>query len=171
MTGLQTSKSANPLDATMTKTQVVRRKFKSGLPRTPQNRLLSKMEAMARTMELLDRLRNEMEAAGLNKDHASAGLVYHQPATKGEEHVLARTAMLTKPEVIGSFVKKVMEVDRPRFLGVVFLQYDPHPKAKPEHKYVAFVWPFLNGPDDAARLIAARDRQLRELARSSGPSD
>ncbi|MBZ5532715.1 MAG: hypothetical protein LAO20_14885 [Acidobacteriia bacterium] len=144
----------------MTKTQVVRRKFKSALPRTIQNRLLSKMEAMARTMELFDRLRNEMEGAGLNKNHASAGLVFCQPETKGKAHVLAETIALPKPEEIGVFVERVMALDKPLFLGVLFIQEDPDAD-KSEQKRVAFVWPFMAGPEAEGRLLAARNQQAR----------
>jgi hypothetical protein len=162
MTALRTAarKSANPLDATMTKTQVVRRKFKSALPRTLLNRALSPLEAMAKTMELFDGLRNEMAAAGLKKDDAQAALVYYQPETKGKERMLANVVPLPEPGKIESFVKDVVALDKPRFLGILFLQHDPEAD-KAEYKDVLFVWPFLNGPDDAARLIAARNQQGR----------
>jgi len=154
-------KSANPLDAAMTPTQVVRRKFKSGLPRTIENRVLSPMEAMARTMELLDRLMSETAAAGLDPSTVHAGLVYHQPQTKGQEGVLARTIVLPpNSKEIGKFVDAVVKLDAPRFLGVLFLQHDPDAK-QDVYKDVLFVWPFLNGPDDAARLVAARNQQAK----------
>jgi hypothetical protein len=156
-----TRKSANRLDAKMTPTQVVRRKFKSGLPRTIENRMLSPMEAMARTMELLDRLIRETAEAGLDPSNVHAGLVYHQPQTKGEEAVLARTiALPPDSKEIGKFADKVAKLDKPRFLGILFLQHDPDAD-KAEYENVLFVWPFLNGPDDAARLIAARDQQAK----------
>ncbi|MGB7136641.1 MAG: hypothetical protein WBD46_15220 [Acidobacteriaceae bacterium] len=155
-------KQKNPLDATMTKTQVVRRRFKSALPRTPQNRELSAMEAMARTMELFDRLRTMMGEAGLDKKNASAGLVFHQPRTKGKERVLAETIVLPGPDDIATFANRVMALDKPRFLGVFFQQHDPDPRAdNAKYRDALFVWPFLNGPDDAARLIAARDQMAR----------
>jgi hypothetical protein len=164
MTALRTAarKSTNPLDATMTKTQVVRRKFKSALPRTPENRELSALEAMARTMQLLDQLINETAAAGLDTNNVQAGLVYHQPRTKGEESVLARTIVVppNAKEIGKKFVDAVVNLDKPRFLGVLFLQHDPDTD-RAEYKNVLFVWPFLNGPDDAARLIAARNQQAK----------
>src|ERR1700733_13633168 len=114
MVRLETRKSANPLDATMTKTQVVRRKFKSSLPRKIENRKLSKMEALGRTFELFERLRNEMENAGLDKNNSQAGLIYCQPQTKGEEHVLARTIVLPKPgKEVAEFCDSVMNLDKP----------------------------------------------------------
>jgi hypothetical protein len=154
-----TEKKANPLDTTMTTTQVVRRRFKSKLPRTVQNRALSKMEAMARTMELFDQLRDEMHAAGLNPDDAQAGLVFYQPETPGKERELVETIRLPRPEEIGPFVEKVMALDKPHFLGVLFAQSDPQ-ATKAEYKTVAFVYPFLNGPEAEARLLAARNWQI-----------
>lgn len=156
----ETKRSKNPLDALMTKTQVVRRRFKSGLPRVPQNQVLLPMAAMARTMELFDRLRGEMEAAGLDKNDCSAALVYYQPETKGMEHVLAQTVVLPKPEGVAKFAEKIMELDKPRFLGVLFHQHDPDAD-KDGFVDVVFAFPFLNGPDDAARLLAARNRQVK----------
>jgi hypothetical protein len=160
---LATRKSANPLDATMTPTQVVRRKFKSGLPRTIQNRVLSKMEAMARTMELFDKLRDDMAAAGLKKSDVEAGLVYSQPETKGRERMLADTVDLPTPEDIGTFVEKVMDLHKPMFLGVIFIQHDPKAE-KEEYQDVAFVWPFMGGPEAEGRLLAARSEQLAKRA-------
>src|SRR5580704_397685 len=119
---LQTQKRANPLDRTMTKAQVVRRRFKSSLPRSIENRALSPMEAMARTMELFDRLRNEMRSEGLDVSDVQAGLVYCQPETKGKEMILAEIAPLPSPEKVGSFADRVMQIDKPLFLGVVFIQ-------------------------------------------------
>jgi hypothetical protein len=146
----------NPLDALMTKAQVVRRKFKSTLPRTPKNLAPTKMEAMARTMELLDRFRSEMQAAGLSKNDVSAGLVYHQPTT------VAETAALPAPEKIGTFVKKVMALAEPVvFLGVLFFQTDREAADKPDKFYTVFAWPFIGGPDAEKRLKAARDQQAK----------
>jgi hypothetical protein len=142
----------------MTKTQVVRRRFMSALPRKIQNRELSPMEAMARTMELFDRLRNEMEDAGLNKNHAYAGLVYCQPRTKGKEHVLAETIVLPKPEGIADFANKVIALDKPLFLGVLFHQHDPDAE-KAKYKNRVFVWPFMAGPEAEGRLLKARNQQ------------
>lgn len=151
------SKSKNPFDS-MTKTQSVRQRFKSSLPRKAENREMSAMEAMAKTMELFDALRNDMGAAGLDRNDAHTALVYHQPKTKGQEAVLARVIPLPDEKDIQTFVKQVMALDKPRFLGLLFLQRDPDTE-KTEQQNVIFIWPFLNGPDDAARLIAARNQQ------------
>jgi hypothetical protein len=160
MIATQTAKSKNPLDAKMTPTQVVRRKFKAGLPRTPQNRVLSPLEAMARTMQLLDQLLNETAAAGLDPSNIKAGLVYHQPDIEELKHHLSGTILIPEnSKDIGRFVDAVMHLDKPRFLGVLFLQTDPDAD-KAEYRDVLFVWPFLNGPEDAARLLYARNRQL-----------
>lgn len=152
-------KKVNPLDNTMTATQIVRRRFKSALPRTIQNRELPPMEAMARTMELFSHLRNEMHAAGLDADDAQAGLVFYQPDTPGKERMLAETIRLPRPEDIGGFVEQVMALDKPRFLGVLFAQRDPD-ATKAEYKVVMFVWPFMGGADAEGRLLAARNGQL-----------
>jgi hypothetical protein len=144
----------------MTKTQVVRRKFKSSLPRRIENRKLLPMEAMGKTMELFDKLRNEMAAAGLDKNNAEAGLVYCQPETKGMEHVLAQTIRLPKPEKIGTFVERVMALHKPLFLGVMFLQRDPDTD-KPGQKYALFVWPFMSSPEADGRLLAARNQMAQ----------
>src|ERR1017187_10269722 len=157
MTELETTKRTNPLDALMTKTQVVRRKFKSGLPRTIENRKLSKMEALARTMELFDKLRSEMDAAGLDMNDVSAGLVYTQP---GNERVLANVARLPKPGPgsVGKFCDELMDLGEPvLFLGVLFAQHDSDPECKAKHKNVVFVWPFMLGPEAEGRLLAARN--------------
>jgi hypothetical protein len=159
MVATSAKKAVNPLDVTMTRTQVVRRRFKSALKRTIQNRELSKMEAMARTMELFGQLRNEMNAAGLDADDAQAGLVFYQPETPGKERMRAETIRLPKPEDIGRFVDRVMELDKPHFLGVLFAQRDPD-ATKAEYKTVAFVWPFMNGAEAEGRLLAARNGQL-----------
>jgi hypothetical protein len=144
----------------MTRTQVVRRKFKSALPRKIENRVLSPMEAMARTMELFDKLRSEMTAAGLDKNNAEAGLVFCQPQTKGLEHILAQTVPLPKPEDIGTFVEQVMALHKPLFLGVMFLQRDPDTD-KPGQKNALFVWPFMSSPEADGRLIAARNQMAK----------
>jgi len=151
----------NPLDATMTKAQVVRRKFKSALPRKIQNRQLSKMEAMARTMELFDRFRNMMREADLDADDVQAGLVFCQPETPGKEAVTAETFVLPAPEEIGKFVDRVMALDRPLFLGLMFHQTDHDPDIKPEKQRTLFVWPFMLGPEAEKRLLGARRQQAK----------
>ena len=162
----ETGKSENPLDAKMTPTQIARRRFKSALPRTQPDQTLSKMAAMAKTMELLDKLRNEMEAAGASSEDTWAALVYYQPETKGREHVLAEVVPLPKPEKIGEFVEAVAKLDKPRFLGMLFLQSDPG-ATKSEYKNVLFAVPFMSGPDAQGRLLAARMQQQKGGAKKS----
>ena len=48
------------------------------------------------------------------------------------------------------------DIDKPLFLGVMFLQHDPDTN-KPEYKDRVFVAPFMTGPEAEGRLIAARD--------------
>jgi hypothetical protein len=109
-------------------------------------------------MDLFDKLRNEMRDAELNPDDAQAGLVFYQPDTPGKERLLAETIRLPRPEDIGGFVDKVMNLDKPRFLGVLFAQRD-HDATKAEYKSVMFVWPFMNGAEAEGRLLAARTAQ------------
>jgi len=155
--------SKNPLDDMMTRAQVVRRRFKSGLPRKPESRELSPMEAMARTMELFDRFRNMMQAEGegLSKDHVQAALVFYQPRTKGMEHVLAQTVVLPKPEKIGEFANAVMALDKPVFLGLLFLQHDVDAAKAGDTKQenVLFGLAFTTLFDAPARVLAARASQ------------
>jgi len=122
------------------------------------------MEALARTMELLDRLRDGMQAAGLDKNNVLAGLVYYQPKSKGA-HLLAQTTMLPEPSAIGAFCDAVMGLEDPRFLGVIFIQHDPDAE-KASQKGVVFVWPFMSGPEADGRLLAARNELLEELRTS-----
>jgi hypothetical protein len=151
----------NPLDSVMTKAQVVRRKFNSARPRIIQNRILGPMEAMARTMELLERLREMMEGAGLRKDDVQAGLVLCQPETPGQELVGARMIPLPAPEKIGQFVERVMALDKPLFLGVLFVQIDHDAKQKGS----AFLWPFMGGPKAESALIGMRKRTADLLSK------
>ena len=147
----------------MTKTQIVRRQFKSALPRRIKNQQLSPMEALSRTVELFDRLRGMMEAAGLDKRNASAGLVDRQPETKGEEAVLARTVALPRepqPKEIGKFAETVLSLDKPLFLGILFGQHDPHTD-NPKYRDTIFVWPFMLGSEAEGRLIAARGQMAQ----------
>ena len=154
----------NPLDASMTKAQVVRRRFKSSLPRTIKNRVLSKMEALARTMELFDRFRSDMETAGLPKGDVSAAIVYCQPETPGMENVLAQVHPIPNPDQgsIAMFVETTMALDKPLFLGVLFIQTDRQAD-KPEKKHTIFVWPFMLGPEAEKRLLAARQQQAKGI--------
>lgn len=158
------TKRTNPLDATMTKAQVVRRVFKSSLPRKPEHVELSAMEALARTFELLARFRNEMGKAELSRDDVQAGLVYCQPKTKGQEAVISQTVVLPKPDPadVGEFAEKVMALDKPVFLGVLFLQHDAKAEKAGDVKQanVLFGIPFTTVYDAPARMLAARASQM-----------
>ncbi|MGH9644353.1 MAG: hypothetical protein ACRD3Q_18275 [Terriglobales bacterium] len=118
------------------------------------------MEAMARTMELFGRLRTLMEEAGLKNGDVSAGLMFCQPETKGREHVLAETIVLPKPEEIPAFADKVMALDKPLFLGVLFHQHD-RDADKPDQQNAVFVWPFMAGPESEGRMLAAMRQQAK----------
>jgi hypothetical protein len=147
----------NPLDSMMTKAQVVRRKFKSGLPRSPQNKALSKLEALSRTLELFGRFMTEMDAAGLLESDVTADLVYCQPETPGAEPVV--TAALPAPQHIGKFCDGIMALDKPRFLGVLFIQTDREAADKPDKHHVLVTCPFLDDADSKLRLLAARRKR------------
>ncbi len=157
------SKKVNPLDKDMTKAQVVRRKFKSSLPRTIQNRVLSKMEAMARTMELFDRFISEMKDAKLSETDVSAGLVFCQPETPGVSDG-GQTIALPKAEEIGTFVERVKALHKPLFLGVLFIQTDRDAKGTEKYRTI-FVWPFMAGPEAEKRLLEARRRATEDAAK------
>ena len=158
MAQLDTRNSANPLDATMTPTQVSRRRFKSSLPRRIENRLISKLGAIARVFELFDRLGEEMKGAGADRSNAQVGLMYTQPNTKGQEHVLARTIALDASGAhgFGLFCEAVMALDEPLFLGALFYQHDPDADS-PTQRHILFVAQFMASPEANGRMLAARD--------------
>ena len=160
----------NPLEERMTRAQVARRRFKSGLPRKPDSRELSSLEALARTASLFDRLRSEMQAVGVNPDNASAALVFYQPHTKGMESVLAQTVHLPKPEGIAKFCERVMALDRPVFLGVLFIQHDAEAKRAGDERQtnVCFGVAFTTQHDAPARMLAARASQQAKGGRNEG---
>jgi len=139
----------------MTKAQVVRRKFKSALPRKIENRLLGEMTAIARTLELLEKFRGLMQEAGLSPSAVSAALVY------SDQYVDAMTIPLSAPEDLGEFVDAVLALDKSaKFLGVLFLQID-YEADRPEKTGTAFVWPFLGGPETERALIAVRKAAVK----------
>lgn len=142
----------------MTPAQVVRRRFKSSLPRKIEDRELTPVQAMAETMGLLERFRGMLADEGMDPHSISVGLVYDQPSLKEKQGPLADTVALLGPEDIGQFVRKVSKLDRPRFLGLVFNQLDEKAE-KAEYRNVLFAVPFVTGPDAAARLVFARERQ------------
>ena len=141
----------NRLDDQMTPAQVARRRFKSTFPRKAPKSTPTAMQAMAKVMELLDQFRGEQSALGLDPNDVSAGLVY----LEGEDQ---HTAELPAPEKVGSFVEEIMALDKPQFLGVLFIQTDREAK-RPDQRYTLFCWPFMGGPDAEKRLLIARHRQ------------
>lgn len=151
----------NPLEERMTRAQVARRRFKSGLPRKPGNVELSWEKALVRTVDMFDDFRNQMRAVGLSPEDVSTALVYFQPHTKGMEQVLAQTVPLPKPEGIEKFAGGVRSLDKPVFLGVLFLQHDKDAEKAGDTKQanVIFGTPFTTAYDAPARMLAARASQ------------
>lgn len=154
--------STNPMDERMTSAQVARRKFKSTLPRKVQNRRLSAMEALGETFTLFDRFRNMVREQGQNPDKMlRAGLAYCLPESD-LSMLAATTRPLPGPSEIGAFCNEVMALDRPLFLGVVFVQFDPDTD-NPEYESIAFVAQFMGGPEAEGRLLFARKMFLAGL--------
>jgi hypothetical protein len=156
--GTEATVSKHP-DSMMTSAQIARRKFKSSLPRKIENRRLSAMEALGETFRLFDHFRDAVANEGVDPSTAQAGLVYCLP--ESNPGVFAATVPLPEPSAseIAKFCKRVMALDRPLFLGVIFVQEDPAPKCSREYKRVAFVAQFMGGPEAEGRLLAARKRQ------------
>jgi hypothetical protein len=151
-------------DSMMTPAQIARRKFKSMLPRKPQNRSLSPMQALGELFTLLDQFRGMVRAEKQSMDAAQtiyAALAYALPGT-------AKLALaLTVPEPgkkVGPFCEAVMGLERksPVFLGVVFVQVDPDAE-NTAYKAVSFVVPFMSGPDAEARLLFAQKEELAKI--------
>jgi hypothetical protein len=151
-------KPKNPFLA-MTKAQKARQRFKSGLPRKPGNEELSWMQALARTVDMFDGLRNEMRGEGLNPDDVQAALVYFQPHAR--DAVLARVVPLPKPDKMAEFCEQIMALDKPAFLGVLFLQHDEQAEKAGDRKQanVIFGIAFTTAYDAPARMLAARESQ------------
>jgi len=157
-------KAANPLDEMMTPAQVARRRFKSTLPRKQEKRELAPMQAIGRMMELFVQFMEQMEAVGLIPEDVKAAIVYYQPKTKGKETVLAQTEVLPpKPADVGAFCEKILSLDKPVFLGMLFEQHDRKAEKNGDTKqaWVAFGVPFTESHDAAARLLAARDQLIK----------
>jgi hypothetical protein len=157
-------KAVNRLDSMMTPGQVARRKFKSALPRKPQNRLLSPMQALGETFTLLDGFRDTVAAE--KQDRAAANNVYAALAfSLPDSAILALTIPVPDPDdKIGEFCETVMGLERktPLFLGVVFVQVDPDAEST-AYKAVSFVVPFVSGPDAEARLVYAQRQELSKV--------
>lgn len=137
----------------MTKAETVRSNFKAFLPRIVRNDLLTWEEAIRRTLELLDLFRAEMHSEGLDDCDVAVGLVFTQPETPGFEHVPAQSLAVPPPEGIPAFAELIKGLDRPIFLGVLFVQFD-----RETTKVSKFVWPFMADPEAEKGLIYVRDR-------------
>lgn len=144
------------MEKSLTAAGRVRRRFKAGRPRAIEDRTIGPMEAMNTTMAQLEKLRALMEDAGLDPNTVLAGLVYCQPDTPGQEHFSARLVELRAPNQLSAFVDKVMALDKPLFLGIVFAQFDK--EAGKQGQWITFVTPFPAGAKDESTLIGMRER-------------
>jgi hypothetical protein len=156
-------KAVNRLDSTMTPAQVARRKFKSALPRKPQNRILTPMQALGETFTLLDNFRGVVMAEKQSK--AAALTVYGSLAySLPKSTKLAHTIPVPEPGEIGAFCEAVLALEQKDalFLGVVFVQTDPDAE-NTAYKAVSFVAQFMSGPDAEARLLYAQKLELSRV--------
>jgi len=161
VTSPESEKVKNPLDDKMTRAQIARRKFKSALPRKAQNRRPSTMEALGELFTLFDRFRSVVAEQGQDPDALlHAALAYHLP--KSDPATVAHIATLPYASEVGKFCDEVMKLDRPEFLGVVFVQVDPDAD-KQEYKAVSFCVPFSGAPEDAGRLLTAQKVFLHKI--------
>jgi hypothetical protein len=164
----ESEKSENPLDKMMTPAQIARRKFKSSLPRKIENRRLSAQAALGELFTLLDRFRSMIETEMHSAEAGEtlmAALVYCLPESKPA--MLADT--LTVPDadnakLFGDFCRSVLALDRPLFLGVVFLQVDPDAQ-RSTYRAVSFVTQFMTGPEAEGRLRYAQEKELLKIQR------
>jgi hypothetical protein len=165
----ENEKAANPLDSTMTPAQVARRKFKSSLPRKLENRRLSAEAALGETFTLLDRFRGlvteEMRTLEAVKT-IYAALAYCLP--ESEPAMLADSLPVPEPgmiEAFGAFCEMALSLDKPLFLGVVFVQVDPDAES-PAYRSVTFAAPFMGGPEATARLRYAQEKELLRIRKT-----
>jgi hypothetical protein len=143
----------------MTRAQVARRRFKSSLPRTKILDVeLSPRTALARTMELLGRFRDEVVAEGLSETTVQGALVFCQPHTKGKEAVLAQVKVVPEFAEFSQFFTEMLTIDKPVFLGMLFWQHDPDARDEKQSR-VMFGCAFTKSHDAEARLLAARNQQ------------
>lgn len=160
-------KTANPLDSMMTPAQVARRKFKSSLPRKVENRRLSAEAALGETFTLLDRFRGIVTAEMRNPEAVKtvyAAIAYCLPESKPT--MLADTLPVPEPgtkKAFGTFCEKVLSLDKPLFLGVVFVQVDPDRRDDRVYGATCFVTQFMGGPEAIARLRYAQEKELLKI--------
>lgn len=153
-------------DSKMTPAQIARRKFKSSLPRKTENRRLSAEAALGETFTLLDRFRSIVTAEMRDPEAVKtvyAALAFCLPETKPA--MLADTLPVPEPglkKAFGTFCEKALSLDKPLFLGVVFVQVDPHAENR-LYKSVSFVTQFMSGPEAEARLHYAQEKELLKI--------
>ena len=145
----------------LTRAQVARGMFKATLPRKPQDRRVSAMEALGETFTLLDRFRGMIVRQELDPDATlHAALAYCLPESGGA--LAYYTEFLPGPSEIGKFCDRIVALPNPLFLGVVFVQVDPD-AGKEGQRTVAFSVPFRSGAEDAGRLLVAQKLFLAGL--------
>ena len=159
------TKATNPMDAKMTPAQVARRKFKSTLPRKLQNRRLSAMEALGDLFTLFDRARGMVAEQGQDPEITlHAALAFCLPDS--EPATLGKAILLPGRPRIGDFCNEVMKLDRPLFLGVVFIQFDPDTE-NANYKWASFCAQFMGGPEAEGRLLYAQQMLLEEIKKTT----
>jgi hypothetical protein len=150
-------------DSMMTPAQIARRKFKSGLARKIENRRLSAMEAIGATFTLLDQFRGLVTEEKQDPETVYAAIAYSLP--ESDPATLVHTITVPGPSKIGKFCEKVIALDRPLFLGVVFVQVDPDTDNR-AYKAVSFVAQFMGGPEAEGRLLVAQKRELLKIQKT-----
>ena len=154
------------MEKSLTAAARVRRRFTAGRPRAIQNRSLNPLEAIAKCLQLFQRLHSLMAETGLDVRDVQAGLVYVQRQTPGRDNG-AHLIKLPTPEDSARFVEKVQSLEQPTFLGVLFAQWDHEAKAQGKPGGTVFVWPFMAGPEYEPPFIEIKNR-LTELLNSGG---
>ena len=110
------------------------------------------MEALGETLTLFDRFRGVVSEHGQDPDKTlHAALAFCLPDADGQ----CWRPHLPGPSRIGDFCNEVMNLDRPLFLGVVFIQLDPDTE-DPSYKWASFCTQFVSGPEAEGRLLYAR---------------
>jgi hypothetical protein len=154
------TKRPNRIEEKMTAAQRARRRFKSALPRKPQNRILSPLQALGVTFTLLDDFQGHVRAEKQSMDADKT--VYAALAYSLGDGMPVHTATVPGPEKIGPFCEMVLALQNPLFLGVVFVQVDPDTNSLMHHT-VSFVVPFMSGVDAELRLVHAQKQELTKI--------
>ncbi len=146
-------KEKNLMASTWTEASKVRRRFKTGKPRT-KDRVLTPTAAIFETCILLDDIRSEMQKVGLPADDVHAYLAVASEPKSADEMVLGKVIPIPSPEKVPDVFRKVEAIRDPRMLGIIFHQRDRDPKAKAP--FAIWVHPFLTGPLAVKLLQEAR---------------